>query len=136
MQNALEVQAGQAKLLLRQLVDKSLEFFSGGHGGTRIAFPNRCDERFIKEATSSCCAEVWLDKEEVHGAAAQATPLSCRRRPIQELDSQIGALEEDAEAFDSENWRDVVPRIKDALSLCPRCLRHLEGEPRWHCGTE
>jgi hypothetical protein len=27
MQNALKVQAGQAKLLLRQLVDKNLEFY-------------------------------------------------------------------------------------------------------------
>jgi len=41
-----------------------------------------------------------FDKEEVHQA-------------IQELDSQIGALEEAAEAFDSENWRNVVPRVKE-----------------------
>jgi hypothetical protein len=54
-----------------------------------------------------------FNKEEVHGA-------------IQELDSQIGALEEDAEAFDSESWRDVVPRIKEGAESVRGALDNLK----------
>jgi hypothetical protein len=54
-----------------------------------------------------------FNKEEVHGA-------------IQELDSQIGALEEDAEDFDSENWRDVVPRIKEGAESVRGALETLK----------
>lgn len=43
-----------------------------------------------------------FNEEEVHHA-------------VQELDSQIGALEEDAEGFDSESWSDVVPPIKESV---------------------
>jgi hypothetical protein len=45
---------------------------------------------------------------------------------IQELDSQIGALEEDAEAFDSETWRDVVPRIKEGAESVRGALDDLK----------
>jgi hypothetical protein len=54
-----------------------------------------------------------FNKEEVHSA-------------IQELDSQIGALEEDADAFDSENWRDVVPRIKEGTESVRSALDNLK----------
>jgi outer membrane murein-binding lipoprotein Lpp len=54
-----------------------------------------------------------FNKEEVHQA-------------IQELDSQIGALEEDAEAFASENWRDVVPRIKEHAESVRGALDNLK----------
>ena len=47
MQNALQTRANQVKLRLRQLVDESFEFFSGGHGGTRIA----------------CTEDLWSDED-------------------------------------------------------------------------
>jgi hypothetical protein len=31
-----------------------------------------------------------------------------------EIDAAVGALEEHADSFDSENWRDVVPEIKSS----------------------
>jgi outer membrane murein-binding lipoprotein Lpp len=54
-----------------------------------------------------------FNKEEVHTA-------------IGELDSQIGSLEEDADAFDSENWRDVVPRIKEGAESVRGALDNLK----------
>jgi outer membrane murein-binding lipoprotein Lpp len=54
-----------------------------------------------------------FDKEEVHNA-------------IQELDSQIGALEGDVEDFDSESWRDVVPRIKEGAESVRGALDNLK----------
>jgi outer membrane murein-binding lipoprotein Lpp len=45
---------------------------------------------------------------------------------VQELDSQIGALEEDAEDFDSESWRDVVPRIKEGAESVRGALDDLK----------
>jgi hypothetical protein len=45
---------------------------------------------------------------------------------IGELDSQIGSLEEDADAFDSENWRDVVPRIKEGAESVRGALDNLK----------
>jgi hypothetical protein len=54
-----------------------------------------------------------LNKEEVHHA-------------IQELDSQIGALEGDVEDFDSESWREVVPRIKEGAESVRGALDDLK----------
>jgi outer membrane murein-binding lipoprotein Lpp len=54
-----------------------------------------------------------LNKEEVHNA-------------VQELDSQIGALEGDVEDFDSESWRDVVPRIKEGAESVRGALDNLK----------
>jgi outer membrane murein-binding lipoprotein Lpp len=54
-----------------------------------------------------------FNKEEVHNA-------------IQELDSQIGALEGDVEDFDSESWRDVVPRIKEGAESVRGALDDLK----------
>jgi hypothetical protein len=42
-------------------------------------------------------------------------------------DSQIGALEEDAEAFDSESWRDEVPRIKEGAEAVRSALGDLKN---------
>jgi hypothetical protein len=54
-----------------------------------------------------------FNKEEVHGA-------------IQELDSQIGALEGDVEDFDSESWRDVVPRVREGAESVRGALNDLK----------
>jgi hypothetical protein len=54
-----------------------------------------------------------FNKEEVHNA-------------IGELDSQIGALEKDADAFDSESWRDVVPRVKEGAESVRGALDNLK----------
>jgi hypothetical protein len=54
-----------------------------------------------------------VNNENVHGA-------------IQELDSQIGALEQGAEDFDSESWRDVVPRIKEGAESVRGALDNLK----------
>jgi outer membrane murein-binding lipoprotein Lpp len=54
-----------------------------------------------------------FNKEEVHNA-------------IQQLDSQIGALEADVEDFDSESWRDVVPRIKESAESVRGALDDLK----------
>jgi hypothetical protein len=54
-----------------------------------------------------------LKKEEVHNA-------------VQELDSQIGGLESDVEDFDSQKWRDVVPRIKESAESVRGTLDELK----------
>ena len=57
-----------------------------------------------------------FNKEEVHNA-------------IQELDSQIGTLEGDVEDFDSESWRDVVPRVREGAESIRGALDDLKKAP-------
>ena len=73
-----------------------------------LALMSGCDSEPKPASTATL-----LNKEEVH-------------RAIQELDSQIGALEEDAEDFDSESWRDVVPRIKEGAESVRGALDDLK----------
>jgi outer membrane murein-binding lipoprotein Lpp len=54
-----------------------------------------------------------FNKEEMHNA-------------IQELDSQISALEGDVEDFDSESWRDVVPRVREGAESVRGALDELK----------
>jgi outer membrane murein-binding lipoprotein Lpp len=75
---------------------------------TSLALVAGCDSEPKPASTATL-----FNKEEVHGA-------------IQELDSQIGALEEDVEAFDSENWRDLVPRIKEGAESVRGALDNLK----------
>jgi hypothetical protein len=48
---------------------------------------------------------------------------------IQELDSQIGTLEGDVEDFDSESWRDVVPRVREGAESIRGALDDLKKAP-------
>lgn len=75
---------------------------------TSLALVAGCDSEPKPASTATL-----FNKEEVHQA-------------VQELDSQIGALEEDAEDFDSENWRDVVPRIKEGAESVRGALDNLK----------
>ena len=45
---------------------------------------------------------------------------------MKELDSQIDALEEEAEDFDSESWRDGVPRVKEGVETVRGALDNLK----------
>jgi hypothetical protein len=75
---------------------------------TSLALVAGCDSEPKPASTATL-----FNKEEVHQA-------------VQELDSQIGALEEDAEDFDSESWRDVVPRIKEGAESVRGALDNLK----------
>jgi hypothetical protein len=54
------------------------------------------------------------------------------------LSIQIGALEEDAEAFDGESWRDEAPRIKvgaEAVRSAPDDMKKEESDGHGDFGT-
>ena len=73
-----------------------------------LALVAGCDSESKPAATATL-----FNKEEVHSA-------------IQELDSQIGGLEGDADAFDTENWSEVVPRIKEGAESVRSALDELK----------
>ena len=82
---------------------------------TSLALVAGCDSEPKPASTATL-----FNKEEVHNA-------------IQELDSQIGTLGS-VEDFDSESWRDVVPRVREgaesirgALDNLKKALIHLLG---------
>jgi outer membrane murein-binding lipoprotein Lpp len=77
-------------------------------GVVGLALVAGCDSQPKPASTATL-----FNKERVHSA-------------VQELDSQIGALEEDAEDFDSESWRDVVPRIKEGAESVRGALDDLK----------